>query len=78
MDQEVQKMQQRGAIKSVQSSTNRFLSSVFVIPKKDSGHQPVINLKKLNHHFPYVHFIMKGLFLLKEVLLKRITCARQI
>ena len=70
MEQEVQKMQQKGAIKPVQSSTNQFLSSVFIILKNDSGHRPVINLKKLNDHIPYVHFKMKGLIILKEVLLK--------
>ena len=67
MDQEVQKMLQKGAIKRAQSSTNQVLSSVFVIPKKNSGHRPVINLKKLNCHIPYFFFFkMEGLFLLKE------------
>lgn len=61
------KILQTRAIKPVQSSINRFLSSVFVIPKKNSGHRPVINLKKLNCHIPYFFFFkMEGLFLLKE------------
>ena len=56
MDQEVRKMLQKGAIKGAQSSTNQVLSSVFVMPKKDSGHRPVINLKKLNCRLPYVFY----------------------
>ena len=37
--------------------------------KKDGGNCPVVNLKDLNRNFPYRHFKMEGLFLLKEMLL---------
>ena len=47
VDQENQEMLKRGAIKLVQPNTkNQFLSSIFIVPKKDSGYRPVINVKK--------------------------------
>ena len=64
-------MLKKGAIKLVQPNTkNQFLSSRFIVLKKDSGFHPVINLRKLNKHIPYIHFKVEGLFLLKELLLK--------
>ena len=44
--------------------------SIFIVPKKDSGHRSVIYLNKLNKHIPYIHFKMEDLFLLKETLLR--------
>ena len=78
VNQEIQEMLKKGAIKLVQPNTdNLFLSSIFILPKKDSGHHPVMNLKKLNKHIPYIHFKMQSLFLLNEILfLKGITRAR--
>ena len=55
--QEIQEMLRR-AIQKVQPSPDQFLKSIFVIPKKDTGHRPVINLKKSNKHIPYEHFKM--------------------
>ena len=61
MDQEVQDMLRKGAI---------VVSQLFVsCEKKDGGNRPVVNLKDLNKYIPYQHFNMKGLFLLKEMLL---------
>ena len=41
VDQEIQEMLKKGAIKLVQYNTkNQFLSSIFIVPKKDSGHIP--------------------------------------
>ena len=78
--QETQKMLRRGAIQKVQPSLEQFLSSIFIIPKKDTGHRPVINSKKLNKHIPCEHFKMEGLFLLKEVFQKGdyMSCAKSI
>ena len=71
VDQEIQEMLKKDAVKLVQHSTeNQFLSSIFIVPKKDSGHRSVINLRKLNKHIPYIHFKMEGPFFLKEILLK--------
>ena len=61
--------EEKGAIKLVQANTkNQFLSSIFIVPKKDSGHLPMTKLNKLNKHIPYIHFKMEDLFLLKEML----------
>ena len=71
VDQEMQEMLRKGAIQTpVQSSSDQFLSSIFVIPRKDTGHHPVINLKKLNKYIPYEHLRMEGVFLLKVFLKK--------
>ena len=69
-DQEIQDLLREGAVKLSEPSSDQFLSSIFLIPKKNGGHHPVINLKKLNQHIPYVHFKMEGLVLLKELLQK--------
>ena len=63
-------MLEKQAIKLVQPSKDRFLSTLFLVTKKDTGYRPVINLKKLNRYIPYKHFKMEGLFLLKEIIQK--------
>ena len=61
--------ERRNKISSTQHK--KFVSTCNIYrPKNDSGHRPVINLKKWNKHIPYINFKMKGLFLLKEILLK--------
>ena len=66
VDQGKEQMLKEGAIKIVQQGPSLFLSSIFVVPKKDSSHRPVINLKNLNHYILYSHSKIEGLFLLKE------------
>ena len=68
VNQEVEQMLKKGAIKVAQQDRSLFLSSIFVVLKKESGHHPVINLKNLNHYLPYSHSKMEALFLLKEIL----------
>jgi len=68
IDIEILEMLQKGAIKEVQSSPEQILSPIFIVPKKDSGFRPVINLKGLNQKIQYLHFKMEGLFLLKDLL----------
>ena len=70
MDEEIEKMLEKQAIKLVQLSKDQFLSTLFLVAKKNTGHCPVINLKKLNRYIPYEHFKTEGLFLLKEILQK--------
>ena len=52
----------------VQQVRSHFLGLTLVVPKQDSGHHPVKNLKNLNHYISYSHFKMEGLFLLKVTL----------
>ena len=45
-----------------------FYSSLFLVPKKDGGKRPVINLKDLNAYVPPYHFKMEGLHTLRDIL----------
>ncbi|CAG2233597.1 unnamed protein product [Mytilus edulis] len=47
-----------------------FISNIFLVPKKEGGQRPVINLKGLNVFLRYEHFKMEGIHLLKDLLLK--------
>ena len=68
VDKEIIEMLKKGAIEEVSPIPDQYLSTIFLVSKKDSGHRPVLNLKNLNKHIPYVHFKMEGLFLVKELL----------
>ena len=59
VDEEVEAMLEKGAIEEVPPSLG-YYSRVFVVPKKDGGWRPIINLKKLNKTFisPPPHFRM--------------------
>ena len=48
---------------------DQFLSSLFLMKKKDGGNRSVVNLKDMKSNIPYQHFKMEGLFLLKGMLL---------
>ena len=39
-----------------------------MVPKKDFGHRPLINLRNLNHYIPYSCSRIEGLLLLKDTL----------
>ena len=45
IDREISEMLQKGAIQVVSPMNEEFLSSVFLVKKKDGGNRPVINLK---------------------------------
>ena len=47
-----------------------FYLSLFLVPKKDGGLRPVINLKKLNEFIAPHHFKMEGIHTLKDLLRK--------
>ena len=49
-------------------SNRRFISSIFIVPKKDGGNRPVINLKPLNQFLIYEHFKMEGIHMLRDLL----------
>ena len=38
------------------------------MPKKDGGHSPITNLKKLNEFIPHSHFKMEGIHMRKDLL----------
>ncbi|XP_057299487.1 uncharacterized protein LOC130630106 [Hydractinia symbiolongicarpus] len=66
--EEVKRMLVKGAIQSICHVKGEFLSNVFLVPKKDGGNRPVINLKHLNKFVPYHHFKMEGLHLIQEMI----------
>ena len=45
-----------------------FLSNIFLVPKKDGGQRPVINLKALNRLVNTEHFKMEGIHTVKDLL----------
>ena len=58
----------KGAIQVVSPMEGELISPIFLVPKKDGGSRPVINLKRLNSHIVYQHFKMEGLHLLKHII----------
>ena len=59
----------KGAITPVETGMeNDFVSGIFLVPKKDGGHRPIINLKRLNEFIPHHHFKMEGIYMLKDLL----------
>ena len=45
-----------------------FVSTIFLVQKKDGGTRPIINLRELNQHLVYEHFKMEGIHLLQDLL----------
>ena len=52
---------EKQAMKLVQPSKDQFLSTCFLVLKKDTENRPVINLKKLNRNIPCEHFKIEGI-----------------
>lgn len=69
IDEEITKLLQQGVIKET-NSHNKFLSTIFVRPKKNGEYRMILNLKKLNEYIPYKHFKMdtfeSALFLISK------------
>ena len=59
IEEEVVKLRQKGAIISVTTEDSQragFCSTIFLVPKKESGQmRPVVNLKPLNRFLPRIH-----------------------
>ncbi len=45
---ELNKLLDKGAVRRVEESRAGFVSTMFLVPKKDGGQRPVVNLKALN------------------------------
>ena len=52
VDQETENMLEKQAIKLIQPSKDHFLSTLFLVAKKNTELRPVINLKKMNRYIP--------------------------
>ena len=68
---EIQKLLQKGAVMQVEPQEEGFYSTLFLVPKKDGGQRPVINLKALNGFIHTCHFKMEGIHTLKELIKPR-------
>ena len=69
IQEEVAKLLQKHAIQPVECPLERdFYSNSFLVPKKDGGQRPVINLKALNSFVHPEHFKMEGIQTLKDLL----------
>ena len=68
MQQEIQSMLEKHAIEETTPRGRGFLSTIFLVPKKDGGQRPVINLKSLNKFVYTEHFKMEGIHILRDLL----------
>ena len=64
---QVEELLQKGAIEETQG-TSGFFSQIFLVPKKDGGWRPVINLKSLNRFISVKHFKMETILSLRGTL----------
>ena len=63
------KMTRKGAVEIVhRHPEDGFHSNRFLVPKKDGGQRPVINLKFLNSFVQPHHFKMEGILVLKDIM----------
>lgn len=56
---EIQEMLMKGAVEQVSPHTPGFYCTFFLVPKKDGGWRPVLNLKPLNKFLSYQRFRME-------------------
>lgn len=68
IEEEVQKLLRKGAIKEVPNCHGQFLSRIFLVPKKDGSFRPVVNLRPLNRFMENVHFKMESLGMMRDLL----------
>ena len=70
MQREIKLLLAKGAIIPITqpSAEQGFISTGFLVPKKDGGARPVINLRALNRFISSQHFKMEGVNLLKDLI----------
>ena len=68
LNQEITDMLKKGTIKECQPHQNQFMSTLFLVGKKDRSNRPVLNSKKLSNLIPYQHFKTKGFCYLRCML----------
>lgn len=68
MQEEIEGMLEKQAIEETTARGRGFISTIFLVPKKDGGQRPVINLKALNGFVHTEHFKMEGIHVLRDLL----------
>ncbi|XP_064482803.1 uncharacterized protein LOC135395635 [Ornithodoros turicata] len=66
--QEIDLLLSKGAISPTARENVKFLSPIFLVPKKDGGSRPVLNLRNLNRFIRYEHFKMEGWHTVKSLI----------
>lgn len=66
--EETENMLRKGAIVEIGEEERGFVSTLFLVEKKQKGWRSVINLRDLNFYVVYRHFKMEGIDLLRDVL----------
>ena len=64
---EVEELKRKGAISPAPQAPGSFVFQLFLVPKKDRGFGPVINLRALNTFIQEEHFKMENLHMIKEL-----------
>ena len=70
VEQEIKKLISKGAIEQTKFVKGQVLSSLFLREKKDGSQRPILNLRNLNKHIPYLHFKMESLKSVKDLMKK--------
>ena len=68
VEEEIAAMLEKGAIEKSGAVQGQALSGIFLREKKDGSSRPILNLKGLNDHIPYIHIKMETLKNVKDML----------
>ena len=70
IEEEVADLLQKGAVSHLVESQSKggLYSNLFLVPPKDGGQRPVINLKALNQFVQPCHFKMEGIHTLRDLI----------
>lgn len=71
VDNEISTLLQKGAIAKVQVENDQFISSLFLVPKKDNS---LRNLRNLNQFIEYKHFKQENLHYALDLIQKNDLC----
>ena len=69
LEAEIQALVEKGAVSIAHPPMGEgFTSRMFVVPKKNGGVRPIIDLRELNKFIHWKHFKMEGIHLVKDLL----------
>ena len=68
LDREIAELITKEAVEEVDFCQARFVSPMFIVPKKGGKWRPVLNLKSLNQYVSKAHFKLEDIRSLKDIL----------